>query len=177
MFWQVDRNLLDAAVRISLGTLLPNLRYDQKENDRRIEEIVRRYPSKIVPYCTGQVLVPIGKILTEEDVLLVTAHQETANLDGFRTAPWVLFSILFLVILYNLLLSKIFAPWARRKPPYLILLAVLITSVVAMKAFLLFTPSSIYASPMGMLPLLLLTIIPERIFVPPTTLLEPVLEL
>ena len=171
VFWQVDRNLLDDAVRISLATLLPNLRYDQKENDRRIEEIVRRYPSKIVPYYTGQVLVSIGKILTEEDVLLVAAHQEAANRDGVRTAPWVLFSILFLVALYHLLLSRIFAPWARRKPPYLILLAVLITSVVAMKGFLLFTPFSIYASPMGMLPLLLLTIVPQRIFAPPTTLL------
>lgn len=171
VFWQVDQDLLNAAVRIATATLLPNLKYDQKENDRRIEEIVRRYPSKIVPYYTGQVLVPIGKILTEEDVLLVTAHQEAANMNDFRTAPWMLFSISFLVVLYNLLLSRVFGPWTRRKPPYLTLLAVLIASVAATKAFLLFTPFSLYASPLGILPLLLLTIIPERVFAPATTLL------
>ena len=47
----------------------------------------------------------------------------------------------------------------------------LIITVVTMKACLLFTSLSIYALPMGMLPLLLLTILPERCFAPSTTLL------
>ena len=171
VFWQVDRKLLDSVLQISVATLLPNLKYDQKENDRRIEEIIRRYPSKIVPYRSGEVLVPFRKLLTEEDVLLLAAHQEAAEQRGFRRAPWIFFSISFMVVLYNLLLSRILTPWARRKPPYLILLAVLIITVVTLKACLLFTSISIYALPMGMLPLLLLTILPDRYFAPSTTLL------
>ena len=171
VFWQVDRELLDSVLRISLATLLPNLKYDQKENDRRIEEIIRRYPSKIVPYRSGEVLVPFRKVLTEEDVLLLAAHQEAARQREFRRAPWIFFSISFMVVLYNLLLSRILPPWARRKPPCLILLAVLIITVVTLKACLLFASISIYALPMGMLPLLLLTILPDRYFAPSTTLL------
>ena len=171
VFWQVDRELLDSVLQISLATLLPNLKYDQKENDRRIEEIIRRYPSKIVPYRSGEVLVPFRKLLTEEDVLLLAAHQEAAKQRGFRRAPWIFFAITFLVVLYNLLLSRILAPWFRKKPPYLVLLAVLIITVVTLKACLLFAPISIYALPMGMLPLLLLTILPDRYFAPATTLL------
>ena len=171
VFWQVDRELLDSVLQISLATLSPNLKYDQKENDRRIEEIIRRYPSKIVPYRIGEVLVPFRKVLTEEDVLLLAAHQESARQRVVRRAPWVLFAITFMVLVYNLLLSKILAAWFRRKPPYVVLLAVLTITVVTLKACLLFTSFSIYALPIGMLPLLLLTILPERYFAPATTVL------
>jgi cyclic-di-AMP phosphodiesterase PgpH len=171
VFWQVDRSLLDSVLQISLASLLPNLKYDQKENDRRIEEIIRRYPSKIVPYRIGEVLVPFRKLLTEEDVLLLAAHQEAAKQRGVRRAPWIFFSITFIVVLYNLLLSRILTPWVRKKPPYPVLLAVVMLTIVTMKTCLLFTSFSIYALPMGMLPLLLLTILPERYFAPSTTLL------
>jgi cyclic-di-AMP phosphodiesterase PgpH len=170
VFWQVDREILDSVLQISLVTLLPNLKYDKKENNRRIEEIIRRYPSKIVPYQTGEVLVPFRKILSQEDVLLLEAHQEAAKQNGFRIAPWVLLSIALTVVLHNLYLSNVLAPWFKRKPPYLVLLGVLIATVVTMKACLLFTSLFIYALPVGMLPLLLLTLIPERTFATSTTL-------
>ena len=47
----------------------------------------------------------------------------------------------------------------------------MIITVVTLKACLLFASISIYALPMGMLPLLLLTILPDRYFAPSTTLL------
>ncbi|MHC1744526.1 MAG: HDIG domain-containing metalloprotein [Syntrophobacteraceae bacterium] len=169
VYWQVDPSLLDSILQISLVTLLPNLRYDKKENDRRIEEIIRRYPSKIVSYQVGEVLVPFRKSVTEEDILLLAAHQEAAKPNGLRIAPWIVFSIALTVILHHLFLSNIIAPKFRRKPPYLVLLTVLITTVVTLKAGLLFTSFSIYALPIGMLPLLLLMLIPDRTFAPSTT--------
>ncbi|MFZ0928484.1 MAG: hypothetical protein WAN11_07780, partial [Syntrophobacteraceae bacterium] len=45
VFWQVDKRVLGEVVAISSAALSPNLKYDQKENDRRIEEIMHRYPS------------------------------------------------------------------------------------------------------------------------------------
>ena len=44
LFWQVDKRVLDPLLRICLTTLHPNLGYDQKENDRRLEEINREFP-------------------------------------------------------------------------------------------------------------------------------------
>jgi cyclic-di-AMP phosphodiesterase PgpH len=171
VFWQVDRSILDPVLQISLATILPNVKYDKKENDRRIEEIIRRFPSRLIPYRTGEVLVPFRKILSEEDVLLLAAHQEAEKQGSLRKAPWVIASIVFMVVLYNLLLSKILGPWSRKKPPYLLLLSMLITTVFIMKTCLLFTSFPIYALPIGMLPLLLLMLIPHRIFAPSTTIL------
>ena len=175
VYWQVDPSLLDSVLQISLVTLLPNLRYDKKENDRRIEEIIRRYPSKIVPYQAGEVLVPFRKRITEEDILLLAAHQEAAKPNGVKIAPWILFSIALTVFLHHVFLSKIIAPKFRRKPPYLVLLTVLMTTVATLKAVLLFTPFSIYALPIGMLPLLLLTLLPDRTFAPSTTVVGALL--
>jgi membrane-associated HD superfamily phosphohydrolase len=61
VFWQVDRSILDPIVQLVLANMVPNLKYDHVENDRRIEEIIRRYPSMTVPYAPGEVIVPSGK--------------------------------------------------------------------------------------------------------------------
>ncbi len=78
LFWQVDKGVLDPVLRICLTTLQPNLKYDQKENERRLEKISREFPSGIVSYKPGDVLVPFRKILNEKDILLLTSYQ-TAN--------------------------------------------------------------------------------------------------
>ena len=95
----MDKRILDPLLQISMTTLLPNLKYDQDENYRRIEEIIRRYPSKIISYEPGDVLVHFRKILSEEDVLLLTAYQEEEKKDLFGKAPWILTVILFIVVL------------------------------------------------------------------------------
>jgi putative nucleotidyltransferase with HDIG domain len=175
LFWQVDDRILDPAVRIALAILQPNLKYDQKENDRRIEELTRRYPSKIVPYGAGEVLVPFGKILSEEDVLLLEASQAEEKKDLYGRAPWVLLIIALSVTLYNLLLSAGVHSWSRKPPSHCLLLCLLIIAVLLLKACLLFTSISLYALPTGFLPLLLLLLYPERVSVAWTTLLGALL--
>ncbi len=53
LFWQVHKEILDPVIKVSRSTLLPTLKYDQKENDRRIQEIVRRFLSKVIHYNWG----------------------------------------------------------------------------------------------------------------------------
>lgn len=171
VFWQVDKKVLDSVVQIAMGTLQPNLRYDQRENDRRIEEIIRRYPSRLVPYDTGDVLVPFRKVMTEEDVLLLAAYREDERKVLFESAPWILFSISFLVFLYNLLLTKVLRPWLHRKPPVLLFLSLLLLTLLILKTFLLFTPYPVNSIPFCLLPILLVLLQRERISTTWTTLL------
>jgi len=130
LFWQVDPSILNPVLQISLATLQPNLRYDQRENDRGIKEIIQQYPSKGITYKPGDVLVPFRKVLNERDVLLLAASREAETKDLYGNVPWVLFIICFSVLLYNLLLSKIYSPCWRTEPPYQLFLIVLILTIL-----------------------------------------------
>jgi putative nucleotidyltransferase with HDIG domain len=163
LFWQVDKRILDPLLQISMATLLPNLKYDQGENNRRIEEIIRRYPSKIISYEPGDVLVHFRKILSEEDVLLLTAYQEEEKKDLFGKAPWILIVILFIVVLYNVFLSEILWAGWRKRPPSQLLLFLLVITIFLSKACLLFTAFSIFSIPFAFLPLLIILLFDERV--------------
>ncbi|MBA7653203.1 hypothetical protein ES703_61047 [subsurface metagenome] len=163
LFWQVDKRILDPLLQISMATLLPNLKYDQDENYRRIEEIIRRYPSKIISYEPGDVLVHFRKILSEEDVLLLTAYQEEEKKDLFGKAPWILIVILFIVVLYNVFLSEILWAGWRKRPPSQLLLFLLVITIILSKACLLFTAFSIFSIPFAFLPLLIILLFDERV--------------
>ena len=163
LFWQVDKRILDPLLQISMATLLPNLKYDQGENYRRIEEIIRRYPSKIISYEPGDVLVHFRKILSEEDVLLLTAYQEEEKKDLFGKAPWILIVILFIVVLYNVFLSEILWAGWRKRPPSQLLLFLLVITIFLSKACLLFTAFSIFSIPFAFLPLLIILLFDERV--------------
>ncbi len=171
IFWQVDKRVLEPLMQIALATVTPNLEYNEEENDRRIEKIIQRYPSETVLFKAGEVLVPFGKVLSEKDVLLLSAHLETENKILYRTAPWVLFGIIFLVVTYNLLMTRVVQPWYRNGTPLLLHLSVLITTVVLLKLFLLFTSFSIYALPAALIPVLLILLYPEKLAVTVTTVL------
>ncbi len=175
LFRQENREILEPAVQMALAILQPDLKYDQKENDRRIEEITRRYPSKVVPYRAGEVLVPFGKVLTEEDVLLLDANQAEERKNLYGRAPWVLLIIATSVTLYNLLPSASISPWSKRPPSYGLFRCLLIIAVILLKACLPFTSVSIYAVPIGFLPQSLLLLYPERAPVAWTTLLGALL--
>ena len=175
LFWEIDRNVLNPVVKISLATLQPNLKYDQKENDRRIDEIIHRYPSRIVPYKAGDVLVRFRKVLDDKDLLLLAYNRKEERREEYGNVPWTLLAIVLLVGMYDLLLSKIFPPWWRRKPPRKLLFTVLIVAVLLLKACLLFTDISIYALPFAVLPLLLVLLNRERILATLTTLLGAIL--
>ncbi len=175
VFWQIDKSVLDPVVKIAVSALSPNLRYDQKENDRRIEEIIRRYPSKIIPFEAGAVLVPFRKVMTEEDVLLLAAHQEVAERDFLKSAPWIFLAVVSMLVLYNLFLSRVLQPWLNRKPPVLLMLSLLVAAVVLMEAFLLLTTLSVYTFPYCFLPILLALLEREKISASWTTLLGAML--
>jgi hypothetical protein len=154
LFWQVDEGVLDPVLEISLRTLKSTLQYDQKENSRRIEEIVRRYPSKAIHYKPGDVLVPFHKVLNEEDLLLLVSHRELVKRDLYGNTPWILIVILLIVGLHDLFLAQIMGTGWRKRLPYRSLLSLLIVSISFFKACLLFTPFPIYFVPFALLPLL-----------------------
>ena len=175
LFRQVDPRILNPVLQISLATLQPNLKYDQKDNDRGIEEIIKQYPSKIITYKPEDVLVPFRKVLNEKDVLLLAASQEAERKNLYGSAPWVLFIICFSVLLYNLLLSKVVSPCWRMEPPYKLFLIVLVLTILLCKACLLFTPFPVYVLPFAILPLLLVLLHQERISLTFTTVLGAIL--
>ncbi len=156
VFWQVDKRVLDPVVRVSLATLQPNLKYDHKENERRLDKINREFPSRVISYNQGDVLVPFRKILSEKDVLLLDAYQKHKIAEIYRDVPWTFFTILFMVVFYNLFLTKILANGSRTKPPYRFLLTVLITTVLILNGYLALLPFPIYGLPICLLPMLVI---------------------
>jgi putative nucleotidyltransferase with HDIG domain len=175
LFWQVDKGVLDPVLRICLTTLLPNLKYDQKENERRLEKINREFPSGVVSYKPGDVLVPFRKILDEKDILLLNAYQQQTVAGIYRDVPWVVFTILLMVAFYNLFLAKILMNGFRNKPPYRFLLSLLITTVFILKGYLVFIAFPIYGLPFCMLPMLIIFLNHGKIVATATTLVGAML--
>ena len=175
LFWQVDKGVLDPVLRICLTTLQPNLKYDQKENERRLEKINREFPSGVVSYKPGDVLVPFRKILNEKDILLLTAYQKQMITGIYRDAPWVVFTILFMVAFYNLFLAKILMNGYHREPPYRFLLSLLITTVLIFKGYLVFIAFPIYGLPFCLLPMLIIFLNFGKIIATATTLVGAML--
>ena len=171
LFSQVDPEILAPFLQLSLAALQPSLRYDQKENDLRFEEKIQQYPTKVITYNPGDVLVPFRKVMNAKDVLLLAAAQEATEKDLYANFPWVLFIICFSVLLYNLQLPKIFSFCGGKKPPYQLFLTVLILTILLSKACLLFTPYPVYILPIAILPLFLVLLQQERISITFTTLL------
>ncbi len=175
LFWQVKKGLLEPVLQVSAATLLPNLKYDQIENDRRIEQIIRQYPSKLVKYKPGDVLVPFKKTLREKYYLLLDDYKDKERRDFFGKAPWMLFAIVLTVVMFNLFLSRVLAAGWRKKPPYRLLLSLLILTVVFFKAFLLFTQYPIFLLPFAFLPLVVVLLHRERVSAIWTTMVGAIL--
>ena len=175
LFWQVDERILDPVVRVSLATLQPNLKYDQEENERRLDRINREFPSRVVTYNQGDVLIPFRNILTERDVLLLDAYQKHNIAGIYRDVPWTFFTILFMVVFYNLFLSKILADGSRNKPPYRFLLTLLITTVLILNGYLVLLPFPIYGLPFCLLPMLVIFLNHGKIIATATTIVGAML--
>ena len=175
LFWQVDKRVLDPVLQISFATLVPTLKYDEKENTRRIEEIIRGYPSQLIVYKPGAVLVPYRKLLNERDALLVAAYQEEDKKNLYGNAPSILISIMLLVVLYVLWLSKVLEQAWARKAYYRPLLWLPILAIVVFKALLLFTPYPTYMIPFASLPLLTALLLDRRTLAAMATLLGAML--
>lgn len=175
LFWQVNKAVLDPVLRICLTTLQPNLTYDQKENDRRLDKINREFPSRIVAYKPGDVLVPFRKVLNDKDILLLNAYQQQVVAGIYREVPWVVFTILFMVVFYNLFLTKILRNGFRNEPPYRFLLSLLITTVLILKGYLVLIAFPIYGLPFCLLPMLIIFLNHGKIIATATTLVGAML--
>ena len=175
LFWQVNKGVLEPVLRISLTTLLPNLQYDDKENDKRIENIIERYPSDVIAYQQGDILAPFRKKLGEEDVLLLAAYRDEAKKDLYGDIPWLLISMLLVVILHDLFLSKVQGEIWTQKPPRRLLLSLLIISIFLCKACLLFTSLPIHVVPFAVLPLLIVLLCNKRASATWTTIIGAIL--
>ncbi len=155
IFWQVDPKVLGEVVKIASATITPNLIYDQKENERRIEEIIQRYPSNSIRYGSGQVLVPARKIITEQDELLIAANRRAERADFLSNVSWVGLAVVMLTVLYVLTLSKVCGNRKGFGQPQSIHFTVLILSILVFEAALLLTPLPVYFLPIAFVPLLL----------------------
>ena len=158
LFWQVSASVLDPVLKISQTSLLPNLIYDEKGNALRLDKIHRQYPVETLSFQAGDVLVPFRKALSEEDVLLLNAYQQQQIKKIFRNAPWVVFTVLFMVGFYNLFLSKMLTGGTRKAPPQRPLISLLILCIVVIKGCLLFTPLPIHVIPFAFLPLMVISL-------------------
>ena len=156
LFWQVDKDVLDPVIDILQSALLPTLKYDTVENNRRIEEIVRRYPSKVIHFQPGDVLVPFRKVLDEEDLLLIVSHLEFVNKNFYGQIPFIFIVTLLIIVFNDLFILKILGSGQRKTIHFRPLLSLLIISVFLFKAVLLFTPFPLYFVPFAMLPLIII---------------------
>ncbi|MDR3554854.1 MAG: HDIG domain-containing protein [Syntrophobacteraceae bacterium] len=155
IFWQVDKKVLDQVSAIASATLAPNLIYDQKENERRIEEIIQRYPSNVVHYDSGQVLVPARKVLTEADEPLLAASRDAEQRDFHSSVCWVTLAILILTLLYDRTLSTVSGKRRRGGQSHSIHFSVLTLSILIFEASMLLTPWPVYFLPIAFVPLVL----------------------
>jgi len=175
LFWQVDKSILDPIVQVSLATLQPNLEYDQLENERRLDKINREFPSKLVEYKAGDVLVPFRNVLNEKDLLLLASYQKYRYVEISRNAPWILFTVLFILGFYNLFMTQILADGSRSQPPYRFVQVLLITTIVILKGYLVITPFPIYGLPFCILPMLIIFLNHGKIIATATTLIGAML--
>ena len=158
LFWRVDKRVLDPLILISTTTIQPNLQYDLTENNRRVETIISQYPAKVLNFQPGEILVPFRRVLNENDVLLLNAYQKQRDNKKYRDMAWVLFAIMFMVIFYNLFLSRILAAGYRQDPPYRLLISLLIITVGLLKVGQVFTPLPVYFLPFSLLPMLVISL-------------------
>jgi putative nucleotidyltransferase with HDIG domain len=120
-------------------------------------------------------VVSFKQVLKDEDVRLLSDYQKRIESRTFREALWILFSILFLVVFYNLFISRIFVGRSRSVPPRHILLSLMILHIFILKACLIFTPFPIYVLPFSLLPLLVISLNHGRITAIATTIVAAVL--
>ena len=175
LFWQVDKDVLNPVIEILQSAFLPTLKYDQDENNRRIEEIVRRYPSKVIQFQPGDVLVPFRKVINEEDLLLIVSHLEFTKKNLYNIMPFMFIATLLIVVFNDLFILKILGSGQRKTIHFRPLLSLLIISVFLFKACLLFTPFSLYFIPFALIPFIIILLNHGRVAATWTTVIGAIL--
>jgi putative nucleotidyltransferase with HDIG domain len=156
LFWQVDPRVLDPVINLALTTLRPNLVYEQNENSRRIEELVKRYPTRTIHYAIGDILVPFGSLPGEEGELLLKAYWSDRERKIHSSLLWNLVVIIFTVTLFNLFFARPVIVSSSLQSLHLFLINLLIFLVFFLKLCLLVLPISIYGLPFIIFPLILI---------------------
>lgn len=174
IFWQIDKQVLDPVIAIASASLAPNLIYDQKENERRIEEIVQRYPSNVIHYDAGQVLVPVRKTLTEADVLLLAANRQAQRKDFYLSVSWVAMALILLLVFHDEALSRVGRMRRGKAPSYAIHFSTLIVSILIFEALLLLTSWPLYVLPIAFVPLTLVLLGQGPVSVASTTVMAAI---
>lgn len=171
LLWQIDKKLLNTILSLFHPTLAPNLTYDQSGNSRRIEEIIARYPSVIVSYQPGDVLIPFGTILTENNTFLLEEYRKMRFEDLYEHIPWIFLVVILSIIFYIFFLASLFDGRQQKRIAGLYLLFLLIITLVIIKVCLLFTPFPYYVIPFALLPLIMLLLNQDVVTTVGTTLL------
>lgn len=176
VYYQIDKQLLDTLVNVIQVTLEPNLTYSSDENKRRIDAIIQRFPSTVVHYQSGDIIVPFHKTLTEEDLILLTAYKESEQPFFLRNVLLIFAILTCVVICFNVMVSRVISKngW-RTTVPYALHLLLLIVTVLLLKSILLLSSLPIYFLPIGFLPILLTLLNQEYVFVLWTTLVSMIL--
>lgn len=175
LLWQVDKKLLNTVLALFHPTLAPNLTYDQAANSKRIEEIIARYPSLIVAYQPGQVLIPYGTVLTEKDVFLLEEYQKMRMAGLYQHVPWIFLIIILSIIFYIIFLSNVFEGHPQKGIVGFYLMFLMIIALLLMKTVLLFTPFPYYVLPFALIPIILLLLNQEIVPTVGTTMLAAVM--
>ena len=87
-------------------------------------------------------LVRFRKILNEKDILLLGVYRKQSMAAIYRDAPRIVFTILVMVVFYNLVLANILMNGSRKEPPYRFLLSLLLMTVLLFKGYLVFNALS-----------------------------------
>jgi putative nucleotidyltransferase with HDIG domain len=165
LFWQVDKQILDAILQVVLTTLAPTVTYDQEENQKRIDSIISQFPARKLHFKQGQVLLPVGAKLNREVLLLIQAYRNANHSDIYQTAFWNFLVVILVITLFNLFFHH-FLPKNRRSGIHCrLLLACLAAVVVFFKVILLITPFPVYVLPFSLLPLLLVLLNHQRVLI------------
>jgi putative nucleotidyltransferase with HDIG domain len=175
LLWNVDRHLRDYVLELIVPFISTNLTYDENENNRRIEEIISQFPSRIIAYKSGDILVPFFKVMSDKDTSLIKTYKTFKDTGHDNNIPWVALIIILVVVFYSAILSRTFIPLRQKQASYGTHLSMLIITLVVMELFILFTPLPIYALPFALLPLALILLNQDTVSTIVSTLMAAVL--
>ncbi|MBN2516509.1 MAG: HDIG domain-containing protein [Deltaproteobacteria bacterium] len=171
----VDRYIRDDVLELIVPFISTNLTYDENENNRRIEDIIRQFPSRIIAYKAGDILVPFYTVMSDKDTSLINTYKTFKDNSHDSNVPWVVLIIILVVVFYSVILSKAFIPIRQKQDFHATHLTMLIITLVVMDLFILFTPLPVYALPFAFLPLALILLNQDSVSTIMSTLMGSVL--
>lgn len=163
VYWQAPADILRPVRRFFKAGVKPNIQYDEIENNRRLEEIHNQYPKKSIQFRPGDILLPAGKTVVEEDIALLRAYYDLKKNHPGSGIPFVLLFSGMVMILYQPVLSKFIAAKFRKAHPFGMLLTLLLIMILLLKLYLMFTSFPATGFPFCFLPFLVVLLNHENL--------------